>query len=113
MSDKQEMIKKMIEMQKKFIAYEQKNGVTQEEYFTAGEGHELANYRQEYMEMAMKLVDTGPRRKGFAPLSSALLNENGPMWFTLGPFFGFSWAARSDVRFGVWRRRFASFCSQR
>ena len=33
MSEKQEMIKKMIEMQKKFIAYEHANGVSQEEYF--------------------------------------------------------------------------------
>ncbi|VAW72630.1 hypothetical protein MNBD_GAMMA15-1572 [hydrothermal vent metagenome] len=64
MSEKQDMIKKMIEMQKKFIAYEQKNGVTQEEYFTASEGHELAGYRQEYRDMAMKLVDMAHEEKG-------------------------------------------------
>ncbi|MGB5297663.1 MAG: hypothetical protein WBN08_15880 [Thiogranum sp.] len=64
MSDKQEMIKKMLEMQKKFIEYEHKHGVTQEEYFTAGEGHELYNYRQEYMELANKLVDTAHEEKG-------------------------------------------------
>jgi len=64
MSDKTEMIKKMIEMQKKFIAYEQKNGVSQEEYFAAPEGHELAGYRQEYRELAMKLVDMAHKEKG-------------------------------------------------
>ena len=64
MSDKQEMIKKMLEMQKKFIAYEHKNGVTQEEYFIAGEGHELHNYRQEYMDLANKLVDAAHAEKG-------------------------------------------------
>jgi hypothetical protein len=64
MSEKQEMIKKMIEMQKKFIAYEQKNGVSQEEYFTAGEGHELHNYRQEYNDLAVKLVDIAHAEKG-------------------------------------------------
>ena len=64
MSDKQEMIKKMIEMQKKFIAYEQKNGVSQEEYYAAPEGHELNGYRQEYQEMAMKLVDIAHEEKG-------------------------------------------------
>jgi hypothetical protein len=64
MSDKQEMIKKMIEMQKKFIAYEQKNGVTQEEYYAAPEGHELNNYRQEYADLAMKLVDSAHEEKG-------------------------------------------------
>jgi len=64
MSEKQEMIKKMIEMQKKFIAYEQQNGVSQEEYFTAPEGHELHNYRQAYNEMAVKLVDMAHAEKG-------------------------------------------------
>jgi len=64
MSEKQDMIKKMIEMQKKFIAYEQKNGVTQEEYFTASEGHELAGYRQEYRDLSMKLVDIAHKEKG-------------------------------------------------
>ena len=64
MSDKQEMIKKMLEMQKKFIEYEQKNGVTQEEYFTAGEGHVLHNYRQEYMDLANKVVDAAHEEKG-------------------------------------------------
>lgn len=64
MSDKQEMIKKMIEMQKKFIAYEQVNGVTQEEYYSAPEGHELNNYRQQYQDMAVKLVDIAHEEKG-------------------------------------------------
>ena len=64
MSDKQEMIKKMIEMQKKFIAYEQQNGVTQQEYFTAPEGHELHNYRHEYNDLAVKLVDVAHEEKG-------------------------------------------------
>ncbi len=60
MSEKQEMIKKMIEMQKKFKA----NGVSQQEYFTAGKGHELHNYRQEYGDLAMKLVDIAHAEKG-------------------------------------------------
>ena len=64
MSEKQEMIKKMIEMQKKFIAYEQANGVSQEEYFAAGEGHELHDYRHEYNDMAVKLVDLAHAEKG-------------------------------------------------
>jgi hypothetical protein len=64
MSEKQEMIKKMIEMQKKFIAYEHSNGVSQQEYFTAPEGHELHNYRQEYADLAVKLVDMAHAEKG-------------------------------------------------
>jgi len=64
MSDKQEMIKKMIEMQKKFIAYEQKNGVSQQEYFAPEDSHELAGYRQEYQDLAMNLVEVAHEEKG-------------------------------------------------
>ena len=64
MSDKQELIKKMLEMQKKFMEYEHEHGVSQEEYFAAGEGHPLHNYRQEYNEMANKLVDMSHEEKG-------------------------------------------------
>lgn len=67
MSEKTELIKKLIEMQKKFIEYEHKNGVSQEEYFTAPEGHELAGYRQEYRDLAMKLVDIAHEEKGSHP----------------------------------------------
>ncbi len=64
MSDKQEMIKKMIEMQKKFIAYEQEHGVSAQEYFAPNEGHALNNYRQEYNDLAVKLVDMAHEERG-------------------------------------------------
>ena len=64
MSDKQELIKEMLEMQKHFIAYEHEHGVSQQEYFAAAEGHELHNYRQRYNELAMKLVDMAHEDKG-------------------------------------------------
>ncbi len=64
MSDKQELIKKMLEMQKKFMDYEREHGVSQEEYFAAGADHPLANYRQEYNDMANKLVDMAHEEKG-------------------------------------------------
>ena len=41
MSDKQEMIKQMLEMQKKFIKYEQKHGVSMDEYFTPSDDSQL------------------------------------------------------------------------
>ena len=63
MSDKQELIKEMLEMQKKFMDYEHKNGVSQEEYFTAQDG-DLAGYRQKYNELANKLVDMAHEEKG-------------------------------------------------
>jgi len=64
MSERQELIKEMLEMQKHFISYEHEHGVTQEEYFSAAEGHELHNYRQRYNELAMKLGDRAHSEKG-------------------------------------------------
>ncbi len=64
MSDKQAKIKKMVEMQAKFAAYEKKNGVTAEEYFATPEGHELAGYRQEYQELADDVINMAHADKG-------------------------------------------------
>jgi D-alanine-D-alanine ligase-like ATP-grasp enzyme len=64
MSEKAKLIKEMLEMQKKFMDYERKNGVTQEEYFTPTSGHVLDNYREKYAEMAMKVVDLAHADKG-------------------------------------------------
>ena len=64
MSDKQEMIKQMLEMQKKFIEYEQKHGVSMEEYFTPSDDSQLKGYRQDYSELAMKVVDAAHAEKG-------------------------------------------------
>ncbi|MFN2308349.1 MAG: hypothetical protein ABR553_01230 [Gammaproteobacteria bacterium] len=64
MSEKAKLIKEMIEMQKKFMAQEHKQGVTQEEYFTPAAGHALDGYRQKYLEMAMKVVDLAHTDKG-------------------------------------------------
>ncbi len=67
MSDKQAMIKKMLEMQKKFIEYEHTNGVDPEDYWMAGEGHPLHNFRQEYRDLAMKVVEEAHKDKGSHP----------------------------------------------
>ena len=67
MSDKQEMIKKMLEMQKKFIDYEHENGVSMEEYFTPSDDSPLKGYRQEYRDLAMKVVDVAHEEKGSKP----------------------------------------------
>jgi hypothetical protein len=64
MSDKQEKIKKMLEMQAKFIAYEREHGVSAEEYFVAPEGHELHGYRQEYLALADDVVNMAHEEKG-------------------------------------------------
>jgi len=54
--EKQELIDKMLEMQKQFIEYEHENGVTGKDYWASEDGL-LANYRQEYMDMANRVVD--------------------------------------------------------
>ena len=64
MSSKQELIKEMLEMQKKFTSSEQANGVDPQEYFTPEAGSELDGYRQKYMEMAMKVVDMAHEEAG-------------------------------------------------
>ena len=64
MSDKAAKIKEMIEMQKKFIEYEQKNGVDPQDYFTPKSGHELDGYRQKYRDLAMEVVDMAHAEAG-------------------------------------------------
>ena len=64
MSSKAEMIKEMLEMQKKFIDYEHKNGVDPKDYYSPDAGHELDGYRQKYMELAMKVVDMAHAEAG-------------------------------------------------
>ncbi|NEV63427.1 hypothetical protein [Thiorhodococcus minor] len=54
--EKQELIDKMLEMQKQFIDYEHQNGVSGKDYWASSDGM-LANYRQEYMDMANRVVD--------------------------------------------------------
>ena len=54
--EKQELIDKMLDMQKQFIEYEHENGVTGKDYWASEDGL-LANYRQEYMDMANRVVD--------------------------------------------------------
>lgn len=54
--EKQELIDKMLEMQKQFIAYEHEHGISGKDYWASKEGL-LADYRQEYMDMANRVVD--------------------------------------------------------
>jgi hypothetical protein len=64
MSDKQVMIKKLLEMQRQFIEYDQEKGVGMEEYFTPADDSPLKGYRQEHMEIAKNLVDTAHEEVG-------------------------------------------------
>jgi hypothetical protein len=54
--EKQDLIDKMLEMQKQFMEYEHENGISGKDYWASSEGL-LADYRQEYMDMANRVVD--------------------------------------------------------
>ncbi|MCB1757132.1 MAG: hypothetical protein KDJ38_16540 [Gammaproteobacteria bacterium] len=64
MSDRVAIAKKLIEMQKKFIAYEQANGLDPKDYYTPAEGHELHGYTESYNAEAMKLLELAHSEKG-------------------------------------------------
>lgn len=64
MSEKQDLIKRMLELQKKFIAFEQQNGIDGFDYYSPDSGHELEGYRQEYAELANKVVDLAHAEAG-------------------------------------------------
>ena len=64
MSDKQAKIKELLAMQKKFIDYEHKNGVTAADYYAASDDHELNNYREDYMKLAMEICSIAHEEKG-------------------------------------------------
>ena len=54
--EKKELINKMLEMQQKFIELEHEKGISGKDYYASKEGL-LATYRQEYMDMANRVVD--------------------------------------------------------
>jgi len=53
---KNEMIQDMIDLQAKFIDFEHENGISGKDYYYSQDGL-LKDYREKYMEMAMKVVD--------------------------------------------------------
>ena len=64
MNSKQDNIKKMLAMQKKFIKLDRAQGVSAEQYFTPESGSELDGYRQDYVQTAMQVVEQAHAEKG-------------------------------------------------
>lgn len=64
MSDKNELIKQMLEMQQMFIKYEQENGVDMKDYYVPDEKHPLFQYREKYAELADKVNAMAHEDKG-------------------------------------------------
>ena len=51
-------------MQKKFIEHEQSGELTAEGYWFPESGSELDGYKEEYMKIAMEVVDEAHEEKG-------------------------------------------------
>ena len=64
MSEKQEIIKQMLEMQRKFIDLEQKGEFSAEEYYDSDGETDLARFKRTYDELAIKLVDMAHEEQG-------------------------------------------------
>ncbi len=64
MSDKQEIIRQMMELQRKFIDLEHNGEFSAEEYYDSEGDSELARHKRSFEELATKLVDLAHAEKG-------------------------------------------------
>jgi len=64
MSEKQEIIKQMLELQSQFIELEQSGKFSAEDYYDTEGESELAKNKRAYDELATKLVDLAHEEKG-------------------------------------------------
>ncbi len=64
MSEKQEIIKQMMELQHKFIDLEHKGEFSSEEYYDSEGDTELARHKRSFEELATKLIDLAHAEKG-------------------------------------------------
>ena len=64
MTTKQEKIQALIDMQKKFVSYEHKNGLDPQDYFAPESGHELDGYKEEYEKLAIDVMNTAHEEIG-------------------------------------------------
>lgn len=64
MSEKQKIIKRIMELQSKFIELEQRGEFSTEDYYDSDGESELAKYKREHEELATKLVDLAHAEKG-------------------------------------------------
>lgn len=64
MSEKQAIIKEMLDLQHKFIELEQRGDFSTEEYYDSDGETEVARHKRNYEELATKLVDLAHAEKG-------------------------------------------------
>ena len=64
MSEKQKIIKQMLEMQQRMTEIEQSGNFSAEEYYDSDGESELAKYKREHEALATRLVDLAHEEKG-------------------------------------------------
>lgn len=64
MSEKQEIIKQMMELQRRFIELEQNGEFSTAEYYDSDGDSELARHKRNFDELATRLVDLAHAEKG-------------------------------------------------
>ena len=66
-AEKAKLIDEMIDLQKQFIDYEHQHGISGNDYYFSQQGL-LKDYRQTYMEKAMKVVEISHKIVGSSAL---------------------------------------------
>ncbi|MEM7565026.1 MAG: hypothetical protein AAF353_18580 [Pseudomonadota bacterium] len=64
MGEKQKIIEQMMEMQKRIIEIEQSGNFSAEQYYDSDGENELAQIKNSYDELAIRLVDLAHEEKG-------------------------------------------------
>jgi hypothetical protein len=64
MSEKQEIIRQMMELQHRFIELEQSGEFNAAEYYDSDSDTELAKHKRSFEELATRLVDMAHAEKG-------------------------------------------------
>ncbi len=64
MSEKQEIIQQMMDLQHKFIELEKRGEFSAEEYYDSEGDNELAQHKRSFEELATRLVDLAHEEKG-------------------------------------------------
>ena len=64
MTEKQEIIKQMMDLQHRFIELEQRGEFSTEEYYDSDGDTELARHKRSFDELATRLVDLAHAEKG-------------------------------------------------
>jgi hypothetical protein len=66
-AEKAKLIEEMLGLQQKFIEHEHQHGISGKDYYFSQDGL-LKDYRQTYMEKAMRVVELSHRIVGSTPL---------------------------------------------